>query len=98
MLARLSVADARRQFPQLIQRAEGGEAIQISRHGTPVAVVISTVEYERLTQARPSLPDMLASWRKRAADAGVDELGEGVFDGVRSSLDRVAPDFSRLKS
>lgn len=95
MLTTFSIADARRQLPSVIQRAESGEAIQISRHGTPVAVVISTVEYERLTQARPSLSDMLASWRKRAADAGVDELGEGLFDGIRDNTHRAVPDLSR---
>lgn len=51
----LSIADFRKHLPASIQRAEGGDVIRISRHGVPVAVVISHARYQQLTTARPSL-------------------------------------------
>lgn len=48
-----SIADARSNLPQLIRDAEAGEAIELTRHGEPVAMIISCSTYDRLAAGRP---------------------------------------------
>ncbi len=44
-----SIAAARDNFPSLVHAAEAGAAIELTRRGTPVAVLLALEEYERLT-------------------------------------------------
>jgi len=47
-----SVADLKNNLPKLLHRVEKGVAVHITRRGKPVAVLMSEVEYERLTAHR----------------------------------------------
>ena len=69
---KVSVAEARQNFARLIKRAEQGKAIEITRRGEPVAVLISASEYLALTGDRPSF--MEAAWRVRER-LDVESLG-----------------------
>jgi prevent-host-death family protein len=74
-----SVADARNQLPALLHEAERGGVVEITRHGRPIAVVVSISDYERLTAARPDLWDAWQAWRSRTTaltDADVDALAD----------------------
>ena len=51
------LSDARRELPSLIDQAQT-EAITISRHGIPAAVVISPSRYEELLSALEELHDL----------------------------------------
>ena len=77
-----SVAEARQNFARLIRSAERGRAIEITRRGEPVAVLLSAAEYLALTGERPFFVEALAVVRKRL---GVDGLGIGdeEFEGLR---------------
>jgi prevent-host-death family protein len=80
---KVSVAEARQNFAQLIRRAEQGKAIEITRHGQPVAVLLSASEYLALTGDRPSF--MEVAWRVRKR-LDVESLGIGEddeFEGLR---------------
>lgn len=48
-----SVAEAKNNLPKLLHRVESGDAVHITRRGKPVAVLLSEVEYARLT-AQPN--------------------------------------------
>ncbi|MFN0171161.1 MAG: type II toxin-antitoxin system Phd/YefM family antitoxin [Bryobacteraceae bacterium] len=48
MAARYSIAEARAQLPTLIDQAESGVPVELTRRGEPVAVLVSTHEFERL--------------------------------------------------
>ena len=37
----IAIAEAKAQFAELIRRAEAGEAIELTRHGRPVARIIA---------------------------------------------------------
>ena len=50
---RHSIAEARRNLPSLVREAEGGGVVELTRRGSPVAVLIGRRHYERLTTARP---------------------------------------------
>ncbi len=51
------LSDARRELPSLIDQAQT-EAITISRHGIPAAVVLSPSRYEELLTALEDLQDL----------------------------------------
>ena len=77
MANRISVAEARKGFARLIQRAQQGLAIEITRRGRPVAVLLSADEYLRLIGERPSFVESVSHLRARF---GVDELGIGAAE------------------
>lgn len=51
------LSEARRELPSLIDQAQT-EAITISRHGIPAAVVLSPSRYEELLTALEDLQDL----------------------------------------
>ena len=77
-----SVAEARQHFARLIERAQQGRTIEITRRGKPVAVLLSASEYSAITGERPSFVDAVRQVRERL---GVDELeiGDAEFEGLR---------------
>ena len=48
MTRKYSVAEARSSLPAIIDQAESGLGIELTRRGKPVAMVISVREFERL--------------------------------------------------
>lgn len=48
----LSIADARARLPELVREAESGKAIELTRRGEPVAVLIGRKQYDRLVSRR----------------------------------------------
>ena len=44
-----SIAEARNNLPSLVRAAESGKAVELTRRGEPVAVLIGRRQYERLT-------------------------------------------------
>jgi prevent-host-death family protein len=79
---KISVAEARQNFARLIKRAQQGKAIEITRRGEPVAVLISASEYSAIKGERSSFIDAMRHVRERL---GVEELGIGdaEFEGLR---------------
>lgn len=47
--------EAKGNFSQLVKRAAGGDAQTVTVHGKPTAVVVSAVEYARLTRHKGKL-------------------------------------------
>jgi antitoxin Phd len=80
-MSRVGVADARKNFAELIERAQDGP-VTIDRRGEPAAVVVSAEHYERLSAALEELADVAAfdeamaeegdnlPWEKAKADLG----------------------------
>ena len=77
-----SVAEARQNFARLIRSAERGKAIEITRRGEPVAVLLSAAEYLALTGERPLFVEALAGVRERleVESLGIDDED---FEGLR---------------
>lgn len=55
------IQEAKAHLSELVREAESAGPQEITWHGRPVAVVISHVEYERLTGARASLAAFMQS-------------------------------------
>ena len=77
-----TIADAKNRLPALVHSVESGGAVKLTRHGKPVAVLLSVKDYQRLARKRTRFWGALASFRKRAGEAGVVVTGEE-FEGVR---------------
>lgn len=79
---RHSIATARAQLADLIDRVESGERIELTRRGRPVAVLISPGELERLQSRRTSFREAYATYLR---NVGPDR--EGIepehFDDLR---------------
>ena len=60
-----AIATLKNHLPELVRKAEQGEDIQITRHGKPVAVMVSLEKYKRLVSASPNLANVFQQWRER---------------------------------
>ena len=81
MSKRYSIAEAKDHLPRLVRAAERDGAVEITRRGRPVAMLVSMEEYERLHGRRVGFWQALEAFRR---DAGRDmSLGEDVFLDIR---------------
>ena len=59
----MQLRDAKSQFSAIIDDAVAGEPTTITRHGTPVAVVVSLEEWnDRIATKRPSVVEALLAF------------------------------------
>ncbi|MEO8904461.1 MAG: type II toxin-antitoxin system prevent-host-death family antitoxin [Polyangiaceae bacterium] len=74
MSKQYSIADARRNLPSLVDEAEAGLEVHLTRRGRAVAVVVSVEEYERLKANRVGFSEAYEEFRKRfpAGGKGID--------------------------
>ena len=79
---KVSVAEARQNFARLIKRAEQGKAIEITRRGESVVVLLSAAEYLKLTSERPSFMEAALRVRERL-DVESLGIGDDEFEGLR---------------
>ena len=88
-IARYNVADAKRQFRELIDRVGDGERIVIARRGTPVMAVVPPDE---IGATRPAPPVGLAAVAGALADwQDLDDLVEKIYASRDRAVDRPAP-------
>ena len=59
-----TIADAKNNLPKLIHSAEEGQDIHITRHGQPVAVLISEKRYKQAFGADNNLYASIKKWRE----------------------------------
>ncbi len=67
-----SIAEARSNLPTIIDQAEAGLDIELTRHGKPIAVVISLRKFERLRAGRPRFADAYRNFLKKHS---LEEIG-----------------------
>lgn len=75
MSQRYSLAEARSHLPTIIDEVEAGQAIELTRRGKPVAVVVSHREFERLRSNRARFGEVYRTFLNRYSleEVGVDE-------------------------
>jgi prevent-host-death family protein len=74
MPKRYSIADARANLPSIVDEAESGQAIELTRRGKPVAVIVSLRELERLRGGRTQFSDAYRRFLEshKLRDVGMD--------------------------
>jgi len=77
-----SVADARAHLPEILDDVEGGQEVQLTRRGLPIAIVLSQERYNALRGERSNFGDAYRAFIERHApvDFGLDP---DFFDAVR---------------
>lgn len=85
MLEKLSIAEARRNLPSLIREAERGKALELTRRGEPVAVLVGHRMFARLAAGRRGFADAYREFTQEVdlSEAGLDP--DALFEGVRAS-------------
>jgi prevent-host-death family protein len=84
MAQRYSIAEARSQLPTIVDQAESGLAVELTRRGHPVAVVVSSREFDRLRGTRQHFGD---AYRRFIATHVLEDAGVEV-DFAASARDR----------
>lgn len=72
MPSRYTIAEARSRLPSIVDEAEAGVEVELTRRGRPVAVVISLREFDRLHGKRRHFAD---TYRKFLETHSLDEIG-----------------------
>jgi len=60
------ITEAKNAFTALVHQVEGGEVVHLTRHGRPVAVLLSEANYQDLrlhATTRGDLLDFVLGWR-----------------------------------
>jgi prevent-host-death family protein len=76
-----SIAEAKNNLSHLIHELDAEEAIQLTRHGKPVAVMMSEAHYKKLSSPTSSLNTAILNWRDQQ-----DELSTGFSEGTLESI------------
>jgi len=78
-----SIAEARDNLARLVQQAETGKDVELTRRGKPVAVLIGHRDYERLVSGRRDFWDAYQSFGEAfdLSDLSIDP--DETFEGAR---------------
>lgn len=83
MSKRFSIAEARDQFTSLVREVEDASAVEITRRGKPVAVLLSWREYQRLA-SEAKYWDLYSAFRKQFDLPGL-EIEPEIFEDIRDT-------------
>lgn len=87
MARRHSIAQARNNLPSLVKEAESGKAVELTRRGEPVAILVSRRQYLQLTSKHRRFSEAYQKFTHEfdLADLGIDpdELFSGARDETR---------------
>jgi prevent-host-death family protein len=76
-----SIAEARSRLPAIVDQAQAGREVELTRRGQPVAVVVSCREFDRLRGRRRHFRD---AYRSFLAQFSLDDIGlENDFAATR---------------
>lgn len=78
-----SIADARTNLPRLVREAESGKAVELTRRGELVAVLIGRHHYERLIGRYRNFSDAYDDFRQGVDLMELDLDPDELFDGTR---------------
>lgn len=65
-----SISQAQSEFPRLVRESAGGEAVTVTRHGEPVAYVLSAERMEAIVETMEILANPKAMRVIRAYEGG----------------------------
>lgn len=78
-----SIAEARSKLPQLVREAESGKAVELTRRGEGVAVLIGRKQYERLVARSRRFSEAYDDFLREVDLAELDIDSDDVFGSVR---------------
>lgn len=88
MTSSYSIAEAKNRLPELVREVENKGAVEITRRGIPVVVVLPIHEYEQTKKNKFDFWEAYLAFRRRLDEEGIDLNPDEIFADVR---DRSAP-------
>ena len=82
LIKQYSIAQARNQFTALVRDVEQEQRVELTRHGKPVAVLISMQTYQRLSKPQTGFWDAYQSFQQ-AVDLPALKIEDDIFSAVR---------------
>ena len=82
MSKRYSIAEARSNLPTIVDQAENGLEVELTRRGKPVAILISPRQLERLRSDRPRFTDAYKTFLRKHSLADLN-LDQDFFQSIR---------------
>jgi prevent-host-death family protein len=79
---RYSIAAARTKLPAIVHDVEGGDTVELTHRGRPIAVLLSVSEYEGLRAARVRFSDAYREFRTTTDPSDLD-LAPDFFERLR---------------
>jgi len=84
MEKKFSIAEAKSKLPAIIHSVEEGPLVKLTRHGKPVAVLLSIREYEQLARKKKGFWSALTDFRKAVKKADI-EITDADFELLRDT-------------
>jgi len=84
MLKSYSITEAKNHFTELVRGVENDSPIQLTRRGRPVAVLLSTREYERLQRGKIDFWEAYIVFRERLESDGIELEIDEIYPDVRN--------------
>lgn len=78
------IGEAKNKLPSIIHSVEKGPSIKLTRHGKPVAVLLSIQEYERLILKKQGFWSALKTFRELTEKEDV-AISDSDFKSLRDS-------------
>jgi prevent-host-death family protein len=88
-----TIVDAKNKLPAIIHSVETGQSVKLTRHGRPVAVLMSIKDYQRFSRKKERYWNALNSWREKVENEGIVVTGEE-FESIRDNSSGREVDFS----
>jgi prevent-host-death family protein len=84
MAKQFSIAEAKGKLPSIIHSVEDGPSVQLTRHGKPVAVLLSIREYELLMLKKKGFWSALMEFRNAIEKEDI-KITDDDFKGLRDT-------------
>ena len=84
MERQFTIAEAKSRLPAIIHSVEDGPYVQLTRHGKPVAVLLSIREYELLVLKKKGFWSALMKFRSAMEKEGI-QIADADFEGLRDT-------------
>ena len=84
MTERYSIAEARRNLPRLVREAERGKAVELTRRGESVAMLISRRRFEKLASHHSGFAEAYRTFAESVDLAKLDLDPDQLFSGART--------------
>ncbi|MEZ5538201.1 MAG: type II toxin-antitoxin system Phd/YefM family antitoxin [Thiolinea sp.] len=87
-MSEAAISTLKNHLPEWVHKAEQGEDIQITRHGKPVAVMVSLEKYQRAFPAKADLANVFKRWREQypEAEGFTAEEEKAMYERTREPL------------
>ncbi len=86
MKKQFSISEAKNRLPAIIHEVENGPAVQLTRHGKPVVVILSASQYQLLVYKKKDFWSALSNFKENFQDSEF-KIEDADFDNLRDPSD-----------